>query len=530
MKTDLSASLALPTIPVVAFRLLDALSDPDTPVSTIVDIVKADPAITAKVLRAANSPYYFVGVKIESLDRAVVWVGRETIAGLALCFSLAPDLSTNSRTACHLETYWRESITQAAALEVLARNDAQETRNAAFATGLLLDISQLALLQNAPQTYIPVLETARHEMRPLHEVELDRLGVTHAELSAKMLRDWNLPDEMISAAEAHNLQHDELLEKRDHSHFQFIAAANFGAATSDFLACERAAESFERLYRLTSDLFGLSPQYLLGYVTEIQDRIRGMGNLFDINSSRLPKPHVLLARASEQLGDLLIRSQMERNVASVQCDELRQENDLLREKLREIELCSCQDSLTQLYTRDYFHARLDQRLERCGDATQTVAVLFADVDGLKEVNDEFGHMVGDEVICQVAAAIRQCLRSTDVVARYGGDEFVILLDNPSVEDLQTFADDICQRVREASVSYEDQEIAVTVSVGGVLATEFPEHPGPIFADQLLDHADKAMYRAKKEGGNDVSLDFLGKGLRRRKLNRTSLHDSCVTAS
>lgn len=192
MNTDISASLALPSIPVVAFRLLDALSDPDTPVSAIVNIIKMDPAITAKVLRAANSPFYFVGVKIESLDRAVVRIGRDTIAGLALCFSLAPNLAEDARTAGHLERYWRESITQAVALEVLAQRDTPETSNAAFATGLLLDISQLALLQNNPQTYVPILEAARRDMQPLHEVELERLGITHAELSAEMLRGWKL--------------------------------------------------------------------------------------------------------------------------------------------------------------------------------------------------------------------------------------------------------------------------------------------------------------------------------------------------
>ena len=530
MKTDISASLALPSIPVVAFRLLDALSDPDTPVSAIVNIIKTDPAITAKVLRAANSPYYFVGVKIESLDRAVIWIGRQTISGLALCFSLTPNLADDSRIAHHLERYWRESITQAVALEVLAQRDTPETSSAAFATGLLLDISQLALLQNSPQTYGPILEAARREMRPLHEVEIEKLGVTHAELSAEMLRDWNLPEEMVRAAETHVLQHDDLVARRDHRYFQFIAAANFGAAIGDFLACERAADSFKRLYRLTSDIFDLDPQRLLGYVTETQERLHGMCHLFDINSSRLPKPEVLLARASEQLADLWLRSQAERKAASGQGNGLRQENELLRSKLRELEQGCCHDSATELYTRDYFNARLDQRLERCGQADQTVAVLFADVDGLKEVNDEYGHLVGDEVIRHVAAAIRQCVRSTDIVARYGGDEFVILLDNPSVDDLRALAENIRQRVAAIRVPSEDEKIAVTISVGGVLATEFPEKPGPIFADHLLDHADKAMYRAKKGGGNDVSLESLGKGLRRQKLDSIEHNEPSSTAS
>jgi diguanylate cyclase (GGDEF)-like protein len=277
-------------------------------------------------------------------------------------------------------------------------------------------------------------------------------------------------------------------------------------------------------------LFGLPPAHLLGYVTETQDRLRGMCHLFDIQSSRLPKPQALLARASEQLGDLLLRTRIERNATSDQCSGLRQENALLRERIREFEQCCCQDSLTEVYTRDYFNARLDQRLERCGEATQSMAILFADVDGLKEVNDEYGHLVGDEVICQVAAAIRQCLRSTDIVARYGGDEFVILLDNASVDDLKALAENIRQRVAKATVECNGKEIAVTVSVGGVLTNEFPEKPGPIFADQLLDHADKAMYRAKKNGGNEVSLESFGKGLRRQQLDRIDHPEHCLTMS
>jgi len=515
MKRNLLASLNLPTIPAAAFRLLEAISDPGTQVSTIVDVIKADPAITAKVLKAANSPYYSVGVRIESLDRAVVWLGRETITSLALCFSLAPDAFTDTRVGSYLKEYWLESITQAVSMQVLSQQEAPEIQDAAFATGLLLDISRLALLRNDPQTYVPVLERACHEQRPLEEVELDELGTTHADLSAQMLRGWCLPENMAAAAEFHNLAHSELLAKRNHPHFVFVGAARFAAATSSFLSGVNTAGCFNRLYGLMTDLYGFSPPRFLRYIDDIQESLLPTSDLFAIDAYRMPKLKVLLARAAEQSRRANLGHRIKRKMPWKQRRALKREARALPERIQEMEQCYCRDSRTGFYTLDYFDARLGQRLQHCSDATHTMAVVLVHIDPLNEIGDSYGRPAGDRVVGQVATTILRCSRTSDLVAYSGKDGFAILLDNPSLDGLKDFAESVRARTQDTWIKCDDEQSPPTVSVGGVLASKLPSNPGPIFADQLTDAARKAVCRARDCGGDAAAVGLLDDNLRLR---------------
>jgi diguanylate cyclase (GGDEF)-like protein len=149
------------------------------------------------------------------------------------------------------------------------------------------------------------------------------------------------------------------------------------------------------------------------------------------------------------------------------------------------------DGLTGLPNRMRFDERLEQALnsERI-DPTYHCAVLFIDLDGFKLVNDDLGHAVGDELLRAVAGRLRKVVRSRDLVARYGGDEFTVLLDR--VPDLD-FAEKIAARIIEtvqAPFSINNQGVRVGASIGIVTSG------GNSNARQIIGAADQAMYRAK----------------------------------
>jgi two-component system, cell cycle response regulator len=196
MVIDKKALVGIPTIPAVAMRLLDAISDPEVPIPKLVDIIKADPGITAKLLKAANSPFYGGGRKIDSLDRAVVWLGKHAVSCLALSFSLADNAARGGTLDRYYQECWLQSVIQGLAMELLANRSDKRLRDSAFVTGLLMDVGRLALLQTYSTEYIPVIDAARNEQRRLREVEQEFLHTTHPEISADLLAAWSLPPAM----------------------------------------------------------------------------------------------------------------------------------------------------------------------------------------------------------------------------------------------------------------------------------------------------------------------------------------------
>ena len=167
------------------------------------------------------------------------------------------------------------------------------------------------------------------------------------------------------------------------------------------------------------------------------------------------------------------------------------------ERLRHL---SEHDALTGLPNRLRLDDRLRTALDRAERFQTRLGVLMVDLDGFKEVNDAFGHHVGDAVLCELAERLSACVRATDTVARMGGDEFIILLPdlhNPAE------AERIAAKIVAAAsnpMSIDEMPLAVTVSIG--LAT-YPEEGADV--DSLLRCADEAMYAAKQKGKNQFQV-------------------------
>ena len=162
------------------------------------------------------------------------------------------------------------------------------------------------------------------------------------------------------------------------------------------------------------------------------------------------------------------------------------------------------DALTRLPNRLLFEERLTQALAQLGTSegegrVQRLAVMFVDLDGFKPINDSFGHAVGDSLLRNAARRLQLQARANDTLARVGGDEFLILLENPaSVEECTATA----QRMLEAIGKPFDaggKTVQIACSIGIVV---YPEHGHP---DKLVAHADAAMYAAKRLGGNHYAV-------------------------
>ncbi|UCF70092.1 MAG: GGDEF domain-containing protein [candidate division WOR-3 bacterium] len=155
------------------------------------------------------------------------------------------------------------------------------------------------------------------------------------------------------------------------------------------------------------------------------------------------------------------------------------------------------DKLTGLYNRQYFDRIAPQEIKKAKAARRQLSVLFIDLDHFKDINDQHGHRVGDEVLRAIAWLIQKACRKTDLVARYGGEEIVVVLPNTNGRDAGKIAEEIRGIIE--SQSKGRLNIPVTVSIG------FATFPGDgKDLSSILDHADKALYQAKASGRNCVA--------------------------
>jgi diguanylate cyclase (GGDEF)-like protein len=159
------------------------------------------------------------------------------------------------------------------------------------------------------------------------------------------------------------------------------------------------------------------------------------------------------------------------------------------------------DSLTGLLDRRRFRAELDQYVSFSARYGGRGAVMIVDIDGLKAVNDALGHHAGDNLIRQVAAVMRERVRTTDIVARLSGDEFAILMPQTDVEGAMQLGEDLRAQVAESVRPISDAE-AATISVGVTMFGGGEKGSG---SEAVLVAADQAMYRAKEGGRNQIAL-------------------------
>ena len=164
-----------------------------------------------------------------------------------------------------------------------------------------------------------------------------------------------------------------------------------------------------------------------------------------------------------------------------------------------LETTAFQDHLTGLPNRARFHERCDHALERAADTGTTTGLLFVDLDGFKLVNDTLGHAAGDALLRRVGHALRQGGRSSDTVARIGGDEFAVLLENTSADAAAAAASRILTRIGEV-VAAGGFRVQPGASVGVALAGADCRT-----TDELLRRADIAMYAVKTSGGGDIAF-------------------------
>jgi diguanylate cyclase len=177
---------------------------------------------------------------------------------------------------------------------------------------------------------------------------------------------------------------------------------------------------------------------------------------------------------------------------------LEKENVVLLKELKKERQMSLIDPLTQLPNRLAFERRLEEELPRADRYKQPISIAILDIDFFKSINDKFGHLVGDKVLRMMAKEMKSVCRSSDFLARFGGEEFILLLPQTPLSDAYLAVEKIRQRIESRPFHFQNKPVPITISAGVSEKSTQEE------TDAWIHRADLALYKSKESGRNKVS--------------------------
>jgi diguanylate cyclase (GGDEF)-like protein len=241
------------------------------------------------------------------------------------------------------------------------------------------------------------------------------------------------------------------------------------------------------------------PVIFMTSLTDTADKVKG----FEVGAvDYITKPiqhEELLARVNTHIALRNLQRRLEEKNAQLEAEIAER-----KELQQTLERLAVTDSLTGTFNRRHFFDLAGQEIARSQRYKRPLSVIMFDIDHFKRVNDRYGHLVGDQILCSIAGRVQGELRINDVLGRYGGEEFAILLPETCQPDAFHVAERLRESVADRPFQIDRGELRITISLGVTCVDDRPE----LSVERLLDEADKALYRAKR-GGRDRSEVYGG---------------------
>lgn len=519
----------LPTLPAVAIRIIELANDPEVDLNEVAKVIALDPALVAKLFRAANSPLYGLRRKATNLRQILNLLGLQGTLALALGFSLVATARNAAAIPLDTEQFWRRSLLVATAGRVISERLAMDNLEEAFLAGLLHGIGILALALMLPDQYGAMLRATADrqggsgstmlDCERLAQIEEERLGADHPQVGAWLLRHWGLPDSLCDAV-AGSLRPtnvDAVGRQR-----QLVECVALAVRIADIWMRPGYWQSSPKIAELARQWFGLESKDYLEILEAIGTKFPEIAALFQIRALDAAEVAGILEQAREILTLRSTRSwpdaggpdrasKDEGRAASIPEPSCPAPTDVAPQPDRKPatatppEQSPLIDPLTGLFRRQYLDLFLQQELVNAKDHGWPLSVALLDLDHGKQLSDTHGRKVGDQVLIALARLLGNNIRRSDALIRYGDDEFALLLPASGVEAARYLLNRLLALIRDWALLLEDgKRLYLTVSAG--LAT-YPDTglANCASSEQLLRAADRALYIAKRAGRDRLAV-------------------------
>lgn len=474
----------------VAAQILQAALRPDCVPGELAQLACVDPGFALRTLQFVNSPMYQRSRSISDVHQAASMLGVRGLRSLALGLLVSGMVPQ----APEARPLLANALRRALAARRLASEADPKLADMAFTTGLFLEAG---LLAKANDNLASVAHVATGPADARLVLERSEGLAPHPRSGADLAQQYGLPTE-IGDAIAHH--HDD--------------ACPTDALGAIAWTAERTAAIFEggnldeaqTLARHGLSGLGLAGDRLDVLVEELPNLVTETARVFERDVGDQPSFDSLLMNANRRLAEMNLHYE----VALKKLETLLEEKEQLAQQLRsaneDLERLATTDALTGLANRHALNRHLDRALERADQTALPLSIVVIDLDDFKRLNDTYGHDVGDEVLQYVSALLQRTVRRQDLVARFGGEEIVVLLPDTDPTDATALAARMRSALAERPVPTSAGPVPVTMSAG-VAAALGPGCAGD--AKPLFAAADKALYAAKRAGKDRVMVGALG---------------------
>jgi diguanylate cyclase (GGDEF)-like protein len=476
-------------MPAVAIQILDLCQRDEPDIGKIAKLISSDPALSAKILRLTNSPMYGLKCEVRTVSHAICILGLSAVRPLALSFSLVKGLQDKDKKT--LTWFWRRSLLSAVAARELATATGYRLSEEAFMGALLQDIGVLALRQLSGTEY-PALVRTGTSHAALAEGERALFGEDHASVGAWLTDRWKLPATLCTAV-GYSHAPDQLPPDVHPDIATLVRLVAVSGQVADLWIEQDPALAMQTLREASSQLLQMDDAKLDAALKRIAVRAEEVASYFDVDLGSPEELSAILEQAKETLLILAI-------AANRQASDAQQAIGTLEAKAKSLEQEAQRDGLTGLYNRVTFNQALAQELSAALREGKALSLILFDIDHFKDVNDSYGHQVGDKVLAGIAKVLGSRLRPTDFSARYGGEEFVLLLPDTDLPGAAVVADRLRQRVAETAHDIGHGAVLRTTVSAGYASVRPGASTTP---EAMLASADAALYAAKRAGRNRV---------------------------
>ena len=479
MNDDLQHQLlncaTLPSLPAIAITVIELANDPDAGLNKISRHVEMDPALAAKMLKVAGSPVFNRRQTPTNVRQAVNLLGTNGAIMIALSFSLTNSFRNHTSTTLDSNQFWRRSFLMALASRELGTVMDLKKLDELFLAGLIHNIGILAFDTLLPNEYVRAVAGATSQ-DDLLRAEEATFGSGHDEVGHWLLRYWKLPEFLSQACLARRRAQD--LDSGTDLLSVFDATIVVAGYIADMLFEPTDVVCVYQAMHGAKELLGIDEETLAGLMDSIRAKLKAVEELFEIGNFQSTE----IAKILDEAKELLLTCAMKR--------------------MQGLEDQAQRDSLTGLHNRRYFDIALKHEFAIATSESQPLCVALIDIDLFKGINDSHGHPVGDAVLTTVAQRMQHDLRECDLLFRYGGDEFAVILPDTALQ----LALPILERLKCSIVNYpmlfdESQPIKATISIG--FAVHMDEKMHFATSDELMKRVDQALYSAKTGGRNQI---------------------------